>query len=278
MLLSCFPAAPRIQLPIFSWSAWPGLLVAVVVGCSIGCQPSPSNSTSSAPPARPSQIDSDHSAEKFASPVEAGEQPFQPNELLGGSSGSDQPGNYSTTATRVLFDGRSLEGWQETPFGGNGECRVEDGVIVLEPGFPLTGITTTRDDLPTNHYEILIEARKTDGIDFFCGLTFPVNDTHCSLIVGGWAGSLVGLSSIDGHDAAHNETQRFMKFERNQWYSIQLRVQSDRIQAWIDKQLVVDQVITDRQLSVRNETLPSRPLGICSFETRAEIRRIEIME
>jgi hypothetical protein len=176
----------------------------------------------------------------------------------------------------ALFDGTSLEGWEISPFGGQGEVLVQDGALVLEPGFPLTGVTSTRKDLPLHNYEILVEARKTEGIDFFCGLTFPVNETHCSLIVGGWAGAVVGLSQIDHQDAAHNETRRLKKFERGRWYSIRLRVEPKRIRAWIDDEAIVDQDTTDRQLSVRNETLPSRPLGICSFETRAEIRKIAL--
>lgn len=44
--------------------------------------------------------------------------------------------------------------------------------------------------------------------EFFCGLTVPVRTgTECvSLIVGGWGGSLVGISSIDGLDASETST------------------------------------------------------------------------
>jgi hypothetical protein len=187
-----------------------------------------------------------------------------------------QPDLESDSSSLRLFDGSSLEGWKSTAFGGEGACRVEDGAIVLEPGFPLTGITSTRDDLPKMNYEILLEARKTSGIDFFVGLTFPVDETHCSLIVGGWAGPVVGLSMIDDQDAANNETRHLMKFELKQWYQVRLQVTPNRIVAWIDDKKVVDQDVTGRRLSVRNETLPSRPLGLCCFETRAEIRKFEL--
>lgn len=191
-------------------------------------------------------------------------------------SANVESANETLSSITALFDGKSLDGWKETQFAGGGECLVDDGLIILEAGFPLTGITSTLENLPTSNYEIIVEARKTQGIDFFCGLTFPVNESHCSLIVGGWAGTLVGLSMIDGQDAAHNETRRLMKFEHNRWYTIRLRVEPHRIAAWIDDEMLVDQIITNRTLSVRNETLPSRPLGICSFETRAEIRRVEL--
>ncbi len=180
------------------------------------------------------------------------------------------------TSTIDLFDGETLTGWEVTQFGGQGECLVEDGMIVVEPGFPLSGIHSTRDDLPTSTYEIELEAQKLDGNDFFCGLTFPVNESHCSLIVGGWAGPVVGLSMIDDQDAASNETRKLMRFETGQWYRIRLRVLPDRIQTWIDDEPIIDLDLTGRNLSVRNETLPSRPLGICSFQTKAAYRKISL--
>ena len=70
---------------------------------------------------------------------------------------------------------------------------------------------------------------RVEGSDFFVGLTFPVRDSHASLIVGGWAGSVVGISSIDGRDASENETTEVMKFKNGQWYKFRLRVRADRL-------------------------------------------------
>jgi len=179
---------------------------------------------------------------------------------------------------KKLFDGKSLEGWKITQFGGDGECLVEDGLLIMEPGFPLTGLTSTLTNLPPAHYEIEVIARKTAGIDFFIGLTFPINDSHGTLIVGGWAGPVVGISMIDGKDAANNETRKLMKFELNRWYRIRVRVVPDKVQAWIDDELVVDLLTEGKSFSVRNETLATRPLGICNFETRTEIKSIVLRE
>src|SRR6187397_1050193 len=95
-----------------------------------------------------------------------------------------------------LFDGKSLDGWKITPFGGEGEVTVKDGAIVMEMGNDMTGITWTK-PFPKMDYEVSLEAMRVAGGDFFCGLTFPVNDKPCSLIIGGWGGGTVGLSSID---------------------------------------------------------------------------------
>jgi hypothetical protein len=174
-----------------------------------------------------------------------------------------------------LFDGKSLTGWKSTQFGGEGEVFVEDGKINLEFGSSMTGITYTG-NVPRVNYEISLEAMRTDGIDFFCGLTFPVEKSYCSFIVGGWAGSVVGLSSIDGKDASENDTTRFMNFKTGKWYSIRVRVTKDRIATWIDNAKVVDQDIRGRKISTRNEVNLSTPLGIAAWESKAALRNIRI--
>ena len=93
-----------------------------------------------------------------------------------------------------LFDGQSLKGWKETPFRGRGEVRVKDGTILIGKGH-LTGITWTG-EFPKSGYEIRFEAARLEGNDFFAGITFPVKDSFCSWINGGWGGSVVGLSSL----------------------------------------------------------------------------------
>ena len=92
---------------------------------------------------------------------------------------------------------------------------------------------------------------KIEGDDFFCGLTFPVKDTHCSLIVGGWGGGVVGLSSIDGMDASENDTTKYLKFEKNKWYKIKVEVRPDRIKAWVDEDKMVDAETTDHKIDLR---------------------------
>jgi hypothetical protein len=176
-------------------------------------------------------------------------------------------------AWQSLFDGKTLGNWQATNFGGEGNVQVEEGRIVLEMGGDLTGITW-RGDFPKVDYEIELEAMRVDGSDFFCGLTFPVGESFCSLILGGWGGTVVGLSSIDGLDASENETSRAMNFESKRFYPIRLRVTRSKIEAWIAEKKIVDQDIVGRKLSVRPEVELSRPLGIASWRTKAALRVI----
>jgi hypothetical protein len=177
---------------------------------------------------------------------------------------------------KSLFDGKTLTGWKSTDFAGRGEVNVKEGKIILESG-QMTGITwTNANDLPLMNYEISLEAMRVEGSDFFCGLTFPVGKDPCSLIVGGWGGGVVGLSSIDSQDAANNETTRYMNFLTGRWYLIRLRVTDKKIEAWIDADKVVDLTTTDRTISIRLEVEESKPLGIATWSTAAALRNLQL--
>jgi len=180
-----------------------------------------------------------------------------------------------------LFDGKTLGPWKSTEFGGEGDVVVRDGAIALEFGAVLTGVTLdpaalpAGQELPRSNYEVRLEAQRVDGTDFFCGLTFPVKDKYCSLIVGGWGGTLVGLSSIDGEDASENQTRLSRAFKKGTWYRITVRVTDQRIQAWIDDERVIDQELEGRSISIRPEVSLSKPLGVCAYQTRALLRNLQ---
>ncbi len=175
-----------------------------------------------------------------------------------------------------MFDGQTLEGWTVTKFAGGAEVEVRRGVILLNMGDPFTGINYTN-EFPKVNYEIALDAMRVMGSDFFCGLTVPVKDSFCSLIVGGWGGGLVGISSLDGMDASENETTRYMNFEKGRWYRIRVRVTENRIEAWIDNEKTVNVVTTDRRISLRPGDIEmSKPMGIASWQTASALRAIKV--
>ncbi len=174
-----------------------------------------------------------------------------------------------------LFDGKTLKGWKETDFYGRGKVTIKDGTIVLGMGNDMTGITST-EKLPKIDYEVELDAMRVEGSDFFCGLTFPVGDSPCSLIVGGWGGGVVGLSSINGADASENETSKYMSFKQNRWYHIRLRVTKEKIEAWIDKEQMVDVELADKKLGIRIEVELSKPFGIATWCTTGALKDIKI--
>ena len=126
------------------------------------------------------------------------------------------------------------------------------------------------------NYEVTLEGKRIKGNDFFCTTTFPVADKYCSLVVGGWGGGVVGLSSINFRDASENETTKYETFKRDQWYRFRIRVTKERIQAWIDKKEAVDCHIKDKKISVRIECDPCRPFGIATWRTTGAVRDVRV--
>jgi hypothetical protein len=194
--------------------------------------------------------------------------------------GKDAEAADRSEGWRPLFDGQSLKGWKKTDFAGGSEPKVEDGLLILPYGEMLSGATWEGDpgDFPKTNYEIRLEAQRVDGSDFFCGLTFPVGEEHCSLIVGGWGGAIVGLSCIDGYDASENVTTVFEKYENKKWYPIRVRVTDDAIEAWIDDRRLVNIERAGKEFSVRWEVEASRPLGLATYQSTAAIRNLEFRE
>ena len=180
-----------------------------------------------------------------------------------------------TVAWQSLFDGKSLQGWRETPFTGRGKVKVENGTIILAGGNPMTGITWTG-NYPKSDYEIRFEAARLEGSDFFASLTFPVGDSFATWVLGGWGGDIVGISSIDGWDASDNETRSYFNFEGGHWYGMRLQVTAGRIQAWIGEQQIVNVGIEGRTVGLRfGEIERSAPLGFASYATTGGLRKIE---
>jgi hypothetical protein len=190
----------------------------------------------------------------------------------GGVSGTGAPA-AGGVAWRALFDGAALGQWRPTSFGGEGEVEIIDGAIRIGMGADLSGITWDG-EFPTQSYELALDARRVDGNDFFCGITFPVGDASCSLILGGWGGAVTGLSSIDGFDAAHNDTTLVRDYETGRWYAVTLRVTPETIECFIDGEPIIEQPLEGRRLSIRDEVIPSRPLGVATYATTGEVRRL----
>ncbi|RIK83628.1 MAG: DUF1080 domain-containing protein [Planctomycetota bacterium] len=201
-----------------------------------------------------------------------------------------QPGTKDESKPRSLFDGKSLGDWKESGFPTQGRVKVEDGRIVIGFGEGCSGITY-KGKFPTTNYELSLEAMRVDGSDFFCGLTFPVQPAAdhprrdkekkdevwpCTLILGGWGGGVVGLSSVDGHDASENATSSYKEFESGKWYKVRVRVTEKKIEAWLDKEKVVDLTVGDRQLSIRLEVEESKPLGIATWRTTGAVKNIAV--
>ncbi len=173
-----------------------------------------------------------------------------------------------------LFDGRSLQGWREVPFTAAGNVTIANGVITLGTG-AMTGIVRTG-PFPKSNYEVRLEAARIAGHDFFAAITFPVKDSYCTWVNGGWGGSTVGLSSLDGNDASENETTSGRTFENGRWYKLRLRVTDQRVQAWIDDEEMFDVAVAEHRFSLYPSEIDlCVPFGFASYDTTGALRKIE---
>ena len=183
-----------------------------------------------------------------------------------------------------LFDGKTLTDWTVPVYGGDGMVDTDEGNIIIGRGEMMTGIRYDK-EFPKIDYEIRYEAKRTEGYDFFGACTFPVNESYCTFINGGWGGGLTGLSSINGYDASENSTSTFCEYKGNTWYRFRIRVTDEMIQVWLtsqDKegnwgteQSVIELEREGRSLSIRFEVDKYKPLGFCTWGTGAQLRNIE---
>lgn len=181
---------------------------------------------------------------------------------------------------RLLFNGKSLADWETVDIGGSGQVELEGGVMIINQGDSLSGVVYKKpQELPVTNYEISLLAKRLQGVDFFCALTFPVGDLKkcATLICGGWGGSVTGISSIDDVDASNNATGSYQKYEDDKWYAVRLRVTPENLSVWIDDKQVVDQDIKGRKVSLRPGPIESyAPLAISTYNTTGAIKAVRL--
>jgi hypothetical protein len=188
----------------------------------------------------------------------------------------DNAGKDTTGKDKKTQNWTSLKDkWVVSEFGGDGPVVIKDKLITMGLGDPLTGIRWEA-ELPKENYEVELEARRREGFDFFCAVTFPVGKKHVSFILGGWGGGVVGISSVDGFDASENETTSFRNFETDRWYKVRARVDANQIQCWIDNKPAAEQLRKGHEFDIRYEMDQCVPLGVAAFQCKSEVRNIRI--
>jgi len=172
----------------------------------------------------------------------------------------------------ALFNGKDLTGWKIAPFDGGGAVRVlSNGIAQCDAGTPLSGIAYTNTP-PTMNYEISLEALRAEGSDFFVALTIPVETNFCTVVIGGWGGSLCGISSVDYADASENQWGEGVSLENNRWYTLRVRVTPGVLQVFLNNGLYAARVEYGdaRRLSLRQGDIDkTKPLGLATYNTRA---------
>lgn len=181
----------------------------------------------------------------------------------------------------LLMEVEIQKSWEEVAYGNAEMVRWEpDGgaetLLSFDMGAELIGARWAG-ELPKIPYELEVEARRMNGSDFFCGLTFPVrrDDELVTFVVGGWGGSVVGISSVDGLDAAENETTTRQVFEKERWYRVKIRVEEATLSAWIDDEKVVALPLEGKTLTLRPGPIDQcAPLGLGAWQSGAQFRKM----
>ena len=177
----------------------------------------------------------------------------------------------------------NMDQWQPIEFGGEGDVFFKDGVLNLDYGNPLTGVKYAG-DIQTlfgeaqENYAITLQAQRVEGVDMFLGLTFPVGkDGHVSLVIGGWAGAITGISNLDGLNASENVTTQYHAFEDKRWYQVKVLVKEETIQCWLDDIKLVDIKRADfTTYDTHGAVIDSKPFGMFSYGTWGQVKDLKV--
>lgn len=187
-------------------------------------------------------------------------------------------GGQSATKRWALFEAPLASQWQDAKIEGGGEVRRETDGFTLHAGAPMTANvlpTWEQEGLPVVGYRLTYEAMRVSGSDFFGSVTFPVGHRERSVtfVLGGWGGTQVGISSIDGADASENPTGSSQRFENGRWYRIRIEVHEESVRVWLDDRPLVRFDPQGRQLHLRGgEISKCVPFGFATYGTEGRIR------
>ena len=188
------------------------------------------------------------------------------------------PAEDGADAWISLFDGTSLGCWEDGGEAGSVEPKIQDECLVMGMGSMSSGIKFNPDKaeepFPNMNYEIEYIAKRQLGCDFFAAMTFPYGESCCTLVNGGWGGTLFGLSCIDKMDASENNYSSYYAFKNKTWYVFRIRVTEKSIAVWLDDEKKIDVPTEGHKISIRLEMSRYAPFGIASWVSEGWIKSI----
>lgn len=179
----------------------------------------------------------------------------------------------------ALLEGDAIKLWQPAGIPDEAPMSVNAGVLTLPAGQPMTGAKWTgwTEQLPGTDYGIEYEAMRVEGEDIFGMVTFPVgsHQSHATFVLGGWGGTVTGISSIDFKDANENQTRAEQRFENGRWYKVRIEVRPEDLRAWVEGRLVVNATIKGKKVGLRPGFIDHcLPFGFASYGTTGKIRAV----
>lgn len=191
-----------------------------------------------------------------------------------------EDGGRTEAAASNLLDKTHLGGWKPVVIPGQGRTEIAESLIRLSAGKPMTGVVFAdweKLGLPRTRYEVVFEARRVEGNDFFAALTFPVGNAHLSFINGGWGGGTTGLSNIDALTAVENSTGSVQRYEVGVWHRFRIEVRPETIKVWMDDRIIINAGLQGHMVDLRPGDIEKcAPFGFASYGTAGEMRRVEV--
>jgi hypothetical protein len=181
-----------------------------------------------------------------------------------------------------LLGSALLSQWQQSGIPDEGSMQVTANALTLPAGLPMTGCKFAAWQalgMPGTDYAIEYEAMRVDGDDIFGMCTFPVSSHsgHATFVIGGWGGTLTGISSIDFKDASENSTRAEQKFANGVWHHVRIEVRPEDIRAWVNGRPVVNVSIKGRQVGLRPGYIDHcLPFGFATWNTEGRIRGVKV--
>ena len=78
-------------------------------------------------------------------------------------------------------------------------------------------------------------------------------------------------------DASEKETTKSMEFVKERWYWFSVRVTTEKLECWFDREQVADVTTTGKKISMRfGEIEESAPFGFASYNTAGVLRNIRL--
>lgn len=181
-----------------------------------------------------------------------------------------------------LLDVKMAALWQQAGIPDEGKITVTKGELTMAVGQPMTGCkfpSWAELGLPGTSYSISYEAMRVEGDDIFAMCTFPVSshEAQATFVLGGWGGTVTGISSIDFSDANENSTRGEQRYENGRWYRVRIEVRPEDIRAWINDRPMVNVSIKGRKVGLRPGFIDHcLPFGFATWNTVGKVRKIRV--
>ncbi|HYE21663.1 MAG TPA: hypothetical protein VEA69_24670 [Tepidisphaeraceae bacterium] len=147
------------------------------------------------------------------------------------------------------------------------ELRSNDAKRAILPLAPAT--------LP-DQYDFTVEFTRTGG-DSCVVQMFTVNKHPCSLVLGGWSGTVSGFQHIGGKTAQQNPTAYTrLDWRPNVRYTATVKVRRGRIEAWVDGKRIAAHFTTGADLSNKDRPTGASPLGIGSETSPTTFHKVTL--